>query len=177
VPTATASPPSAAPSGTTAASPSPATPATPAAAGLTVLYDGTCGFCTRQARLAQRVGGGPARVTLLSTSLPGVLENRLGLTRESTNRQLFVEDGATGKLYGGAAAVARIVRVVPIVGPVGYLYYLPGLRQLADAVYRLFARNRHRISRLLGWQPLPDDSCADGLCALPTHPSEIAKPQ
>lgn len=138
---------------------------------LTVLYDGTCGFCTRQARLAQRLGGGPKRVALLSTSIPGVLEQRLGLTRESTNRQMFVEEQATGQRYGGAAAVARLLREVPIVGPLGRLYYLPGLKQLADALYRLVARNRHRISRLLGWQPLPDDSCADGTCSVPSVPS------
>ena len=135
---------------------------------LTVLYDGTCGFCTRQAHLARRVGGGPGRVSLLSTATPGVLEGRLGLTRESANRQLFVEEDATGRRYGGAAAVARLVREVPLIGPIGWLYYLPGLRQLADALYRVVARHRHRISRLLGWQPLPDDSCADGTCALPT---------
>ena len=42
-------------------------------------------------------------------------------------------------------------------------------RWVADLGYRLFARNRHRISRLLGWQPLPNDSCVDGMCALPHH--------
>ena len=147
----------AAPAGASALSDAPA---------LTVLYDGTCGFCTRQARFAQRLGGGPARVHLLSTSVPGVLEHRLGLTRESTNRQMFVED-ATGRLFGGAAAVARIVRQVPVIGPIGYLYYLPPLKQLADIGYKLVARNRHHLSRLFGWQPLPDDSCADGACALP----------
>ena len=138
-----------------------------APASLTVLYDGTCGFCTRQARFAQRLGGGPARVHLLSTSVPGVLEHRLGLTPESTNRQMFVEEAATGRLFGGAAAVARIVRQIPIVGPIGWLYYLPVLKQLADGGYKLIARNRHRISRLLGWQLRPDDSCADGACAIP----------
>ena len=138
---------------------------------LTVLYDGTCGFCTRQARLAQRLGGGPARVALLSTAIPGVLEQRLGLTRESTNRQMFVEEHATGRRYGGAAAVARIAREVPVIGPIGWLYYVPGLKQLADALYRLIARHRHRLSRLLGWQPLPDDSCADGTCAVPATSS------
>jgi len=138
---------------------------------LTVLYDGTCGFCTRQARFAQRLGGGVARVQLLSTAIPGVLESRLGhlgITRESTNRQMFVEDGATGRLYGGAAAVARIVREVPVIGLVGWFYYVPGIKQLAGATYKLIARNRHRLSRLFGWQPLPDDSCASGDCALPT---------
>ena len=142
---------------------------------LTVLYDGTCGFCTRQAQLGQRLGGGARRVALLSTSIPGVLEHRLGLTRESTNRQMFVEEEDTGRRFGGAAAVARLVREIPLIGPLGWLYYAPGLRQLADAVYRQVARNRHRISRLFGWQPLPDDSCADGACSLPASGEMTAR--
>ncbi len=135
-----------------------------------MLYDGTCGFCTRQARLAQRVAR-PGRVALRSTAEPGVLERYLGITPEAANRQLYVHEETTGRRYGGAAAVARLVREVPVIGPVGWLYYAPVLRQVADTLYRIFARNRHRISRLLGWQPIPDDSCADGACALPQRPA------
>ena len=138
---------------------------TPASTELTVLYDGTCGFCTRQARFARRLGG--PHVQLASTADPRVIERYPGLNRETTNRQMHVQEEATGRRYAGAAAVARLVREVPFIGPIGWLYYVPVLRQVADALYRLVARNRHRISRILGWQALPDDSCADGACALP----------
>jgi predicted DCC family thiol-disulfide oxidoreductase YuxK len=171
-------------------------------ASLTVLYDGTCGFCTRQARFAQRMAG--KHVQLASTADPDVLARYPGLTTQATNRQMYVHeapptvgtvpaendpsgalpnqgeigglrDSASttgesipgGRMYGGAAAVARLVREVPIIGPLGWLYYVPGIRQLADAGYRLVARNRHRLGQVLGWQPLPNDSCADGVCALP----------
>ena len=128
---------------------------------LTVLYDGNCGFCTRQARLAQRVVGA-RRVRLVSTAAPGTLAQFAGLTQGATSRQLHVQD-ASGRRWGGAAAVARLVRALPIVGALGWLYYLPGIRQVADLVYGWFSRNRYAISRRLGW----DLSTCDGACALP----------
>ena len=139
---------------------------------LTVLYDGTCGFCTRQARFAQRIGSiGGAHVRLASTADPRVLERYPDISRESANRQMYVQEETTGRRYGGAAAVARLLREVPIIGLAGWLYYVPILHQIADGVYRVIARNRHRISRVLGWQALPDDSCGEGACAIPQRPT------
>ena len=139
---------------------------------LTVLYDGTCGFCTRQARFAQRIGGiGGAHVRLASTADPRVLERYPDISRETANRQMYVQEETTGRRYGGAAAVARLLREVPIIGLAGWLYYVPILHQIADGVYRVIARNRHRISRVLGWQALPDDSCGEGACATPQRPT------
>ena len=63
--------------------------------------------------------------------------------------------------------VLSAVSAALLIGPVGYLYYLPLLKQVADLGYKLVARNRHRLSKLLGWQSIPDDSCADGACAIP----------
>jgi len=143
---------------------------------LTVLYDGTCGFCTRQARFAQRIGGiGGKHVRLASTADPRVLERYPNVSREAANRQMYVQEEGTGRRYGGAAAVARLLREVPIIGLAGWLYYVPILHQIADGGYRVIARNRHRLSRMLGWQALPDDSCADAACALP-QPSDTQKP-
>jgi predicted DCC family thiol-disulfide oxidoreductase YuxK len=127
---------------------------------LTVLYDGTCGFCTRQARFARRLAG-PHRTQLLSTAEPGVRE-RYGVSTSAADRQMHVIDAA-GRRYGGAAAVARLVRAVPFAGAIGWLYYLPGLRQLADATYRWVSRNRYAISRRLGW----DTTCDSGTCTVP----------
>ncbi len=136
---------------------------------LTILYDGTCGFCTRQARFAQRLGG--EHVRLASTADPRVLERYPNVSREASNRQMYVQEEDTGRRYGGAAAVARLLREVPIIGLAGWLYYVPILHQIADGGYRVIARNRHRLSRVLGWQALPDDSCADAACAIPQRPT------
>jgi predicted DCC family thiol-disulfide oxidoreductase YuxK len=47
------------------------------------------------------------------------------------------------------------------IGRVAYLYYLPGLRQLLDWIYRRVARNRYK---LMG------TTCPDGTCALHIPP-------
>ena len=136
---------------------------------LTVLYDGGCGFCTRQARLAARLAG-EGRTRLVSTATPGVRE-RYGLTADGVRRQLYVRDGS-GRLWGGAAAVARLVRAVPVVGAVGWLYQLPGLRQAADALYAWVSAHRQEISRRLGWGPPgAAGACPHGACDLPPAPA------
>jgi predicted DCC family thiol-disulfide oxidoreductase YuxK len=132
---------------------------------LTVLYDGGCGFCTRQARLAARVAGA-RRTRLVSTTTPGVRE-RYGLTADGMRRQLYVRDGA-GRLWGGAGAVARLMRAVPVVGVVGWLYLVPGLRQVADALYGWVSAHRQVLSRRLGWVASGGEVvCQDGSCEVP----------
>jgi predicted DCC family thiol-disulfide oxidoreductase YuxK len=65
-----------------------------------------------------------------------------------------VEDrpGGHPRIYRGAGAVAYTLRSLP--GPryvlwrlLGRSYFMPGLRQVEDAVYLLIARNRGRLSR------------------------------
>jgi len=48
-----------------------------------------------------------------------------------------------GRVFAGAEAFARIVASVPAIGRVGWLYYVPGVRQIADGVYALVARYRY----------------------------------
>jgi predicted DCC family thiol-disulfide oxidoreductase YuxK len=48
-----------------------------------------------------------------------------------------------------------------MVGWIALGYYLPGIRQLCDALYRWVARNRYRLFRK---QAEPE--CASGACAV-----------
>jgi predicted DCC family thiol-disulfide oxidoreductase YuxK len=57
----------------------------------------------------------------------------------------FVDDG--GRMSGGAEAIARALMTNR--GPLGWsarLFFIPGVRQLAEAVYRAIARRRYRLS-------------------------------
>ncbi len=64
--------------------------------------------------------------------------------------------------------MARLVRAVPVVGVVGWLYLVPGLRQVADALYGWVSAHRQDISRRLGWDASGADvGCEDGSCELP----------
>ena len=112
-------------------------------AALVLLYDGHCRFCTQSAKtLARRVGR--SRVTPVNFQDEGVLASYAGVTYDACMKRMHVID-PQGKVFAGAAAVARVLRTLPVVGLFMYLYYLPGLRQLAELAYAFVAKNRYRF--------------------------------
>ena len=110
---------------------------------MTLLYDGDCRFCTRSAHTIQRRFG-RARVTLRNFQEPGVLEAHPSITHEAAMKKmhLVLDDG---RVFAGAEAFARIVATVPVLGWLAWLYYVPGIRQLADLGYALIAKYRYRL--------------------------------
>lgn len=64
-----------------------------------------------------------------------------GLTAEDTEREAWLIT-PQGEALGGAAAVNGALRYVWWARPLTWLYAVPGLRQVEDAVYRWVARNR-----------------------------------
>jgi predicted DCC family thiol-disulfide oxidoreductase YuxK len=112
-----------------------------------VIFDGTCGFCTRCARLAtERAPAG--RLLAAPNQTPGLID-RYGLTREDVDRFVWVI-GSGGRRWRGAAAVSRILRSMG--GAwwlLGCLAALPG----ANLGYRALAGLRSRLSGLWGDAP------------------------
>ncbi len=119
---------------------------TPPAGGRPViLYDGNCPFCTRQAgRLAAFARG---KFALRSFHDAKVLDEFPGITFDACMQEMKIVE-ADGRIYGGVEAVVRAIDAGhPVVGKILYGYYVPGIRQLADAVYRWIAVNRYRFGR------------------------------
>lgn len=120
-----------------------------------VLYDAECLLCVRQVALLQRL---PRRGRLDFVPLQAALQAGTlpaGLTAERLRAQMhLVEPG--GRIYAGAAAVARIVSTIPLIGALAHLYNLPPIRCLADRLYAWVARHRYRLS---GRQPACVGSC------------------
>jgi predicted DCC family thiol-disulfide oxidoreductase YuxK len=112
----------------------------------TLLYDGTCRFCTAQAKRLHRLGRG--RVQVESAYAPGVRERFPMLPQDEASGmmgEIKLVD-ADGRVLGGAAAIARTLEHGG--GPLGLLarlYRVWPVRPIADAGYRLIARNRYRI--------------------------------
>jgi predicted DCC family thiol-disulfide oxidoreductase YuxK len=109
-----------------------------------LLFDGSCPFCTGSARAVLRVFG-EKRVTLSDFQRPGALEPYPFLRYDALMKKMHVVR-ADGRTFAGAEAFARIVTRLP--GPAGWpgwLYYVPGVRQIADAVYALVAKHRYRL--------------------------------
>lgn len=107
-----------------------------------ILYDGRCGFCTRRVGLLRRLNGGRGRA--LSPHEPGVLEQFPGLTLDAcmSEMKLVLPDG---RIFGGAEAVARALMLRPAWRAAGWLFFVPGLRQLCDTLYRAIAARRYAL--------------------------------
>lgn len=123
-------------------------------AGATLLFDGTCRFCTAQAERLRRYGRG--RVAVESAYAPGARDRFPFIPKEGVMGEIKLVD-VDGRVLGGAAAIARTMEIGG--GPLGLLarlYRFWPVRPIADAGYRVIARNRYRIS----------GRCNDGSCEL-----------
>ena len=129
-----------------------------------LIFDGDCAFCTTSAnwlaaRLGQKNGPNATVVAWQFTDL-----RALGTTQERAQQEALLV-GSDGSISGGAEAFAAWLRFRggPY-GVAGRLMSMPGVRRLAAAVYRLIAKNRHRM---------PGGSPA---CALPPAGYDPVKP-
>ncbi|MBM7797756.1 putative DCC family thiol-disulfide oxidoreductase YuxK [Microlunatus panaciterrae] len=129
-----------------------------------LIFDGDCAFCTSSAtwvaeRLQRRDGTDAKLVPWQFTDL-----ERLGTTSERARSEVLwlTPDGT---FYGGAQAFAQWLRYRGgAYGVLGTAMTLPGIRQLAGAVYRLVADHRDRMP---GGTPA---------CALPPAGYDPARP-
>ncbi len=125
-----------------------------------ILYDGHCRFCTAGARklaLLMRRGS----VELVDFQQPGALDRFPGISYEACMERMYLVT-PDGRVFGGAEAIAQALATLPGVGRLALLYYVPGIRQLLDRLYRLIAANRYRI---MG-RAVAAGECADGTWAL-----------
>ncbi len=99
-----------------------------------LVYDADCGFCrrilTRYGRFLRR-DVHPQPLQEFRSDDPRLQRHEL-----EQAITLVLDDG---QAYSGAEAVARAV------GGAALVYFVPGLRQLADLTYGWVAQNRHRL--------------------------------
>lgn len=112
-----------------------------------ILYDDSCGICRRwvpfwENALRRR---GYAIAPLQAEWVRG----RLGMTEEELlqDLRLLLADGT---LVSGADVYRHATKRIWWAWPVYGVAVTPGLRRCFDAVYRMFARNRHRVSQACG---------------------------
>ncbi|WP_441247243.1 thiol-disulfide oxidoreductase DCC family protein [Kitasatospora sp. McL0602] len=119
-----------------------------------LVFDGDCGFCATSVRFAERylratlASGGWEAVPFQFADLPE-LDARAGgrglVSWERAERQiLWLTPG--GEVYAGAQAAARLLmRTGGAWAYLGAVLTLAPVRPVAAALYRLVARNRHRM--------------------------------
>lgn len=110
-----------------------------------LLYDGDCMFCNRSVDLGARMG---ARVDFQPWQRADL--DTLGVSEERAQREVVLV-APNGRTRSGASAVAALLWTCP--GPwryAGPVLDLPGVRTVAELVYRLISDNRHRLAGWLG---------------------------
>jgi predicted DCC family thiol-disulfide oxidoreductase YuxK len=136
----------------------------------TILVDGECPLCAREAAFLSRLDGGRKRLEIVDISEEGFDPSRFGRTQDALMARIHgvLPDGT---LVEGVEVFRRSYAAVGR----GWLLAwtrLPGLRFVADAGYRWFARNRLRLTGRA-------DVCATGACrvepaARPAEPRKTA---
>jgi predicted DCC family thiol-disulfide oxidoreductase YuxK len=119
-----------------------------------LLFDGTCGPCTRMANWVRRHDR-QGRLEVIANQSPGVLD-RFGVTRADADRSVWLI-GPDNRRREGAAAVSGTLDILGggwrlVAAP----YRLRPAAVVAEVAYRWVARNRHRFARF-GVRPECDD--------------------
>lgn len=127
------------------------TPARPAPGGpapgdwqIKVLFDGDCPLCRREIRFLRRIDDGRGRIAFEDIADPAFDPGRYGTDLDTLMARIHgvLPDGA---LIEGVEVFRRAYGAVGLgwlVAPTRW----PGLRRLAEAAYRAFARNRLRLT-------------------------------
>jgi predicted DCC family thiol-disulfide oxidoreductase YuxK len=123
----------------------------------TLLFDGNCRICSRQAALVARLDRA-GRIEPLDTNTPAARSRFPQVTPEAARRELHLV-APEGALFRGPEAVRQTLLRLPRLRPLGLLMGLPGAMAVARPIYRLVARNRYRLGRRA-------DACDDGTCRL-----------
>ncbi|MES2318893.1 MAG: DUF393 domain-containing protein [Pseudomonadota bacterium] len=125
---------------------------------LTLYYDGKCPFCAEEMR---RLAGWDRanRLDYVDIAQPGFDPAHLNAGMEDLSREMYSQT-ADGKVLVG---VESLLAAYTLVGK-GWLVWplrVPLLRDVLSWLYRLFARNRYKMSALLGYKA---QSCDAGVC-------------
>ena len=120
-----------------------------------LLYDSHCPFCRREVQwLKRRDRKGLLAVEDIADR--GFRAEQYGLTQEQVMGMIhgILPDGRVLSGMSVIRAAYRAAGVGWLMAPTGW----PGIRWVADRLYRLFARNRVRLGRFAGGR------CESGAC-------------
>jgi predicted DCC family thiol-disulfide oxidoreductase YuxK len=122
---------------------------------LTFLYDGHCRLCVNGAALMGRLARRGA-VELVDFQAAGALTPFPQVDHATcmAAAQLVSDDG---RAWSGLEAIVRALDTRPLWRALTWIYFVPGIRTLADVLYARVADNRYRI---LGRTECPDGACA-----------------
>jgi len=115
-----------------------------------LVFDGTCGFCTRALDLIMRRRRPDGIILIPYQWLSEAALSGFGTCRERCDREVYLLRANDGPL-AGALALNELCRTLPLVGgAVATMTHFSALVNIEQCVYAWIARNRSIISWLLG---------------------------
>ncbi len=115
---------------------------------LTVAYDGECAMCISVARRLEKLDG-RQRLTLVPLQDLAPSDDLSDTPRPAELAGALHVQRPDGSWISGGQAVLEVAAAVPRLRPIAALGRLPIVNRLVDPLYRLVARHRHRLSRLI----------------------------
>lgn len=120
-----------------------------------VFFDGDCPLCLREIEMLRKLDNKAKRIRFTDIQAPDFSAEALGLTFPDLMRRIHgrLPDG---QLIEGTEVFRRMYAAVGFRRAVAFSRW-PGVSQLLDASYTLFAKNRLRLT----------GRCTDDSCAVP----------
>lgn len=106
----------------------------------TCFYDGYCGMCRRTVRVLHALDW-LGRLDIKDMTEVAPTDLPVSMDEAMTGMPMRT---ASGRVLIGFPAVRRALLQTPLGAPVAAILYLPGVRHVADRVYRHIAANRRR---------------------------------
>ena len=122
-----------------------------------VFFDGDCPLCLREVNLLRKLDKESQRIRFTDIQAADFVPASVGLTFPDLMRRIHGRL-PTGELVEGAEVFRRLYAAVGFRRAVAVSRW-PGVSQLVDAGYSLFAKNRLRLT----------GRCTDDVCAAPSR--------
>jgi predicted DCC family thiol-disulfide oxidoreductase YuxK len=125
----------------------PLSPSATTSLPLQVFYDGACPLCSREVK-HYRNRDRNGRIEWVDIARPGFDAAQFGLDPLRVQQVMHARVPG-GKVYTEVRAFVKIWEALPpglLTTPLRWLLKAPGMIALANIFYRLFARNRYRLT-------------------------------
>ena len=115
-----------------------------------VFYDSACPMCSNLTAVAkQQTAGQGVGFASLHTDW---VKNKTKDVADPMKEMLILTP--EGKLLSGAEAMVHLARKIWFTRPLYWIYQIPGMKWIYKPVYAFVAKNRYRISKMLGLKPV-----------------------
>ena len=111
---------------------------------LTIIYDGDCGFCQSTVDFIRKLDW-LNKFDFVPFQQEGILKQHTYLTQEMCEQEIYLYKKDSNKYHGGYDAFKIMTLYIPLTFTFSWFFFLPGVVHLGRIVYRIVAKNRHKI--------------------------------